>query len=62
VIALLALAAPAGAGSGVTYYQYLIPKYTPGTFSIYSCLGGATFQGDGAGISGSFHAPTRCGA
>jgi hypothetical protein len=25
-------------------YQYLIPKYTPGTFSIYSCLGGATFK------------------
>jgi hypothetical protein len=44
VIALLALAAPAGAGSGVTYYQYLIPKHTPGTFSIYSCLGGATFK------------------
>jgi hypothetical protein len=25
-------------------YEYLIPKYTPGTFSIYSCLGGATFK------------------
>jgi len=25
-------------------YSYLIPKYTPGTFSIYSCLGGATFK------------------
>jgi hypothetical protein len=24
-------------------YSYLIPKYPPGTFSIYSCLGGATF-------------------
>jgi hypothetical protein len=25
-------------------YEYLIPKFTPGTFSIYSCLGGATFK------------------
>ena len=25
-------------------YEFLIPKYTPGTFSIYSCLGGATFK------------------
>lgn len=25
-------------------YQFLIPKYPPGTFSIYSCLGGAKFK------------------
>ena len=25
-------------------YQFLIPKYPPGTFAIYSCLGGATFK------------------
>ncbi len=25
-------------------YEYLIPKYPIGTFSIYSCLGGATFR------------------
>ena len=25
-------------------YQFLIPKYPIGTFSIYSCLGGATFR------------------
>jgi hypothetical protein len=25
-------------------YQFLIPKYPIGTFSIYSCLGEATFQ------------------
>src|SRR3954452_11714560 len=25
-------------------YSYLIPKYTPGTFSIYSCLGSGTFK------------------
>jgi hypothetical protein len=25
-------------------YQFLIPKYPPGTFSIYSCLGNATFK------------------
>ena len=25
-------------------YQFLIPKYPIGTFSIYSCLGGATFK------------------
>ena len=25
-------------------YEFLVPKYTPGTFSIYSCLGGATFK------------------
>ena len=25
-------------------YSYLIPKYTPGTFSVYSCLGGGTFK------------------
>jgi hypothetical protein len=25
-------------------YEYLIPKYTPGTFSIYSCLGNDTFK------------------
>src|SRR4051794_3125925 len=25
-------------------YSYLIPKYTPGTFSIYSCLGRGTFK------------------
>jgi hypothetical protein len=24
-------------------YSYLIPKYTPGTFSIYSCLGSGKF-------------------
>jgi hypothetical protein len=29
-------------------YEYLIPKYTPGTFSIYSCLGGATFKAKAA--------------
>jgi hypothetical protein len=25
-------------------YQFLIPQYPPGTFSTYSCLGGATFK------------------
>ena len=25
-------------------YEFLVPKYTPGTFSIYSCLGEATFK------------------
>jgi hypothetical protein len=25
-------------------YQFLIPKYPPGTFVIYSCLGGAKFR------------------
>ena len=25
-------------------YQFLIPKYPPGTFAIYSCAGGATFK------------------
>jgi hypothetical protein len=25
-------------------FSYLIPKYTPGTFSIYSCLGTGTFK------------------
>jgi hypothetical protein len=25
-------------------YEFLIPKYTPGTFSIYSCLAGGTFK------------------
>jgi hypothetical protein len=25
-------------------YSYLIPKYTPGTFSIYSCLGSGKFK------------------
>jgi hypothetical protein len=25
-------------------YQFLIPKYPIGTFTIYSCLGGATFK------------------
>jgi hypothetical protein len=25
-------------------YEFMIPKYPPGTFSIYSCLGGATFK------------------
>jgi hypothetical protein len=25
-------------------YQFMISKFTPGTFSIYSCLGGATFK------------------
>ena len=25
-------------------YEFLIPKYPIGTFSIYSCLGGATFK------------------
>jgi hypothetical protein len=25
-------------------YEFLIPKYPIGTFSIYSCLGEATFQ------------------
>lgn len=25
-------------------YEFLIPKYPPGTFSTYSCLGGATFK------------------
>ena len=24
-------------------YSFLIPKYPPGTFAIYSCLGGGTF-------------------
>jgi hypothetical protein len=24
-------------------YSYLVPKFTPGTFSIYSCLGEGTF-------------------
>jgi hypothetical protein len=27
-----------------TQYQFMIPKYPIGTFSIYSCLGGATFK------------------
>lgn len=25
-------------------YQFMIPKYPPGTFSIYSCLGSMTFS------------------
>jgi hypothetical protein len=25
-------------------YEFLVPKYTPGTFTIYSCLGEATFR------------------
>jgi hypothetical protein len=25
-------------------YQFLIPKYTPGTFSIYSCLGKVAYK------------------
>jgi hypothetical protein len=25
-------------------YEFLIPKYTPGTFSIYSCLGKVTYK------------------
>ena len=25
-------------------YQFMVPKFTPGTFSIYSCLGEATFK------------------
>jgi hypothetical protein len=25
-------------------YEFLLPKFTPGTFTIYSCLGGATFK------------------
>ena len=25
-------------------YQFMISKFTPGTFSIYSCAGGATFK------------------
>jgi hypothetical protein len=25
-------------------YSFLIPKYPPGTFAVYSCLGGATFK------------------
>ena len=25
-------------------YQFMVPKYTPGTFSIYSCLGSAKFN------------------
>lgn len=25
-------------------YSFLIPKYPPGTFSVYSCLGGAKFK------------------
>ena len=25
-------------------YQFMVPKYTPGTFSIYSCLGSAKFS------------------
>ncbi len=25
-------------------YQFMVSKFTPGTFSIYSCLGGATFK------------------
>ena len=25
-------------------YSFLIPKYPIGTFTIYSCLGGATFK------------------
>jgi hypothetical protein len=24
-------------------YEFLVPKYPPGTFSTYSCLGGGTF-------------------
>jgi hypothetical protein len=24
-------------------YSFLVPKFTPGTFTIYSCLGGGTF-------------------
>jgi hypothetical protein len=31
-------------GSIRTHYQYLIPKYPIGTFSIYSCLGVTTFK------------------
>jgi hypothetical protein len=31
-------------GSIRTQYQYLIPKYPIGTFSIYSCLGVTTFK------------------
>jgi hypothetical protein len=25
-------------------YSFLIPKYPIGTFTVYSCLGGGTFQ------------------
>jgi hypothetical protein len=25
-------------------YEFLVPKYTPGTFSIYSCLGAGKFK------------------
>jgi hypothetical protein len=25
-------------------YEYLIPSYTPGTFTVYSCLGSDTFK------------------
>jgi hypothetical protein len=25
-------------------YEYLVPKFTPGTFSIYSCLGAGKFK------------------
>jgi hypothetical protein len=25
-------------------FSFLVPKFTPGTFTIYSCLGGATFK------------------
>ncbi len=31
-------------GSVRVQYQFMIPKYPPGTFSIYSCLGGMRFS------------------
>jgi hypothetical protein len=32
------------AGKIRVQYEFMIPKYPPGTFSIYSCLGEATFS------------------
>jgi hypothetical protein len=32
------------AGTQRIQYSFLIPKYTPGTFSIYSCLGSGKFK------------------
>jgi hypothetical protein len=30
-------------------YSFLVPKYPPGTFAVYSCLGGATFASTARG-------------
>ena len=32
------------AGKIRVQYEFMIPKYPPGTFTIYSCLGNATFS------------------